>query len=411
MKKTISLLIVLTMLAAMFSVTSFAADSFDYAHFKTTGNDPYGYVSLSATIDPDTVHWAVIKYKTITKSDDSGNDLIAQIYTAPRAAEPNCPVTLTHSGKWELTAFDLTTCSKTADNLPTRWTSTTAGAEWNRISFDPIEGARDAEANEGGAKGQVLADSEIDIAFIAFFDSEAKSKAFDGTGTSYAAIIDADALVAMDGAYHLEITKMTENGSAQPSTPAVTPGAATQFTTEAAFNAVTLEFNSASATYGNGFACIKTDAVEDPWVSIPLDVDSGDYPFMVIYYRASGDIFGNNIYLKDATVNAGYSGMEGTWVGPGMTGDGTWQKKTINIAETFAPLADTQLTGIRIPTVGTADGTLDIAYVAFFKTADDAAAFDGSFKSADTSDASVMLIALAAAIAVAGVVVCKKVRV
>ena len=59
-----------------------------------------------------------------------------------------------------------------------------------------------------------------------------------------------------------------------------------------------------------------TDAdAGDPWISIPLDnIDTNVYTSISVKYTVDPGMHGNNIYLRDTTVNPGYSGTAGTGV-------------------------------------------------------------------------------------------------
>ena len=159
------------------AVPAFAAESFDYVKFTASGNDPYVNYTFDTAIDTSKVTWAVVKYRTVTKTDNTGVDLLGQIYVSP-AAEPFVPVKWNHSQSWELIVVDLTSVSAST-TLASAWTAS-AGTGFR---FDPIESNRDAEAASDSDTAVVSSGDSIDVAFIAFFETEAAAKAFDGTGT------------------------------------------------------------------------------------------------------------------------------------------------------------------------------------------------------------------------------------
>ncbi|MBR4979492.1 MAG: hypothetical protein IKX77_02960, partial [Clostridia bacterium] len=152
-------------------------------------NDPYANFSFhdGKAIDPDTVKWAKIKYRTITKTDNTGVELIGQFYVNP-AAEPFIPVKYNHTQKWETLVVDLTSVSEKASS-GSIWDSAHYSGK-TQIRFDPMESNRDAEAQDGEHDVARVQDGDcIDIAWIAFFESEADAKAYDGTQDTPAVII------------------------------------------------------------------------------------------------------------------------------------------------------------------------------------------------------------------------------
>ncbi len=103
----------------------------------------------------------------------------------------------------------------------------------------------------------------------------------------------------------------------------------------------------------------------DPWVSIPLDnIDAGVYTSFTVKYSIDGAMHANNVYLRDTAVNPGYSGVAGTWAGPGMDGA---TEKTFSIRTQFTTMLGTKLTGIRFPGAA-AGGKLVIESITFNKS-------------------------------------------
>ena len=228
MKKFIAALIVMVLVATAAAVTATAAGSFEYAHITASGNDPYANFVFhdGKSIDPDTVKWAAVKYRTITEKDNTGVQLIGQFYINP-AAEPFIPVKYNHTQKWETIVVDMTTVSEKASSgsiwNSTRYTGTTA------IRFDPLESNRDAEAADGEHDTAVVSDGDcIDIAWIAFFASEADAKAYDGTQDTPAAVLLPEDLAKGTGANAIgSVEVMTEAGAddtpVTPDEPGNTP--------------------------------------------------------------------------------------------------------------------------------------------------------------------------------------------
>ena len=97
MRKTSAVLLAaLIIMSALFLTPVSAADDFPYARITASGNDPHGTFNFSPdgkndSIDPDTVKWASIKYRTITETDSTGVQLIGQFYIVP-AMEPFVPM-------------------------------------------------------------------------------------------------------------------------------------------------------------------------------------------------------------------------------------------------------------------------------------------------------------------------------
>jgi hypothetical protein len=212
LKRIFALALTSVMLLALLTVSAAAAETFDYARFTATGNDPYtNDVKFSAAIDMDTVKWAVVKYRTITQYDNTGVELIGQIYASP-AAEPFIPVKYVHSQAWELTVVDMTSVSEKSVN-ESLWNSA-SGKDDSMIRFDPMESNRDAEANTGEDAAVISDGDQIDVAFIAFFDDEAKANAFDGTDATYVSIIDAAALAEFSSGNALSVELLTETAEA-----------------------------------------------------------------------------------------------------------------------------------------------------------------------------------------------------
>ena len=149
MKKFLSVLISLTLLAGLLvSGMTFAyaeEDEADYVRFTATGNDPYATFKFSAegkhaTIDPDTVKWAAIRYRTISEVDNTGVPFKGQLYVSP-AAEPFVPITYNFSKNWETAIIDCTSVAQST-TLDSIWDSESY-KNTSTIRFDPLESDRD----------------------------------------------------------------------------------------------------------------------------------------------------------------------------------------------------------------------------------------------------------------------------
>jgi len=158
-------------------------EELEYVSFFALGNDPYATFAFSKDgkndeIDPDTVTWAAIRYRTVTKEDNNGNPLTGQFYISP-AAEPFVPIVWNHTEKWETVIVDMTSVREGTE-LVSKWNSSSYTST-TTIRFDPMESLRDAEAAQNELDDNiVLEDSEIDIAWIAFFETKEEAEAFDG---------------------------------------------------------------------------------------------------------------------------------------------------------------------------------------------------------------------------------------
>ncbi len=197
MKKLSAAILVAVLLVSVLSVIQVnAADDFAYAHIVASGTDPYATFNFNpngnhVTIDPDTVKWASIKYRTVTETDNTGVQLTGQLYISP-AVEPFIPIKYNHTKQWETLVIDLTSVSEKT-SLSSAWNSSKYTAV-EGIRFDPLEPDRDAEAQDTEHDTAVVSDGDsIDIAYIAFFESEEDAKNYDGTqDTPYCIILPED---------------------------------------------------------------------------------------------------------------------------------------------------------------------------------------------------------------------------
>jgi len=198
MKKFLVMVMTVVMIATLAVSAMAETIEFDYARFTASGNDPYGTIEFGA-IDRSVTKWAVIKYRTITEKDSTGALIRGQLYA--KAAEPHCLITWNHSQQWETLVLDLTT---TFDNgaTPEIWTTTTD----TTFRFDMMESNRDAVANDSADPAVIEADSQIDIAYIAFYNSEADAKA----ETNAVVTIDAEALAGFSSGNNVEAEVLTE---------------------------------------------------------------------------------------------------------------------------------------------------------------------------------------------------------
>ena len=164
---------------------------------------------------------------------------------------------------------------------------------------------------------------------------------------------------------------------------------------------------------------VTTDNATDPWVSVELEgVDLSVYKFFTVKYRCDTEIGSNNTYLK----TAGYVGDAegGYWDSNGMggTADNQWHTKEYSIAGTgteagnngFAAVADQTITGVRLTACGTVGGKFEVAWLRFTTEHYEEPAEQGGQTNPPSGDAAVVAIAAVGCIALAGVVVSKKVK-
>lgn len=242
MKKILAVLVIFVMLASAAAIPAWSAEEFPYVHIVASGNDPYASFNFSpdgnnTSINPDTVKWACIKYRTVTETDTTGVQLIGQFYIMP-AVEPFVPIKYNHTRQWETLVVDLTSVSEKT-TLPSAWNS---GKYTNTsaIRFDPLESNRDAEAQDGeNDVARVSEGDSIDIAFIAFFENEEDAKAYDGTQDTPYCIILPDDLEWYNEGNAIEEVEVIDVKKPRPTTDAetteeITTAATTQEETTAA---------------------------------------------------------------------------------------------------------------------------------------------------------------------------------
>lgn len=211
-----------TLLFASFPVAADEAEETEYVRFTALGNDPYATFTFSKAgnntmIDPDTVTWAAIRYKTGSQYDSTGVEYTAQFYISP-AAEPHVPIRYEFTGKWETAIIDLTAVSA-ATELESRWNSDFYTAV-NTVRFDPLEPDRDPEnTSADNDNGQVNEGDYIDIAWIAFFTKEADARAYTGKEDTPYCILDTASLLNLNGQYHLKAERCDAGGVIAPTEP------------------------------------------------------------------------------------------------------------------------------------------------------------------------------------------------
>lgn len=202
----------------------------EYVRFTATGDDPYGTFHLmdngdNTTIDPDEVVWAAVRYRSITQFDTAGAELYGQLYVVP-PAEPHIPIKYVHSGQWETAIVDLTSVNENSE-LDSIWDSMHY-QNVDVVRFDPMEPSRNAEADEQAeTAGKVKKGFSIDVAWIAFFETEYAAKTYTGREKTPSAVLDADSLSSITDAYHMVATKLSEMAVLPTVAPATEPPAPT----------------------------------------------------------------------------------------------------------------------------------------------------------------------------------------
>ncbi len=228
MLKKMSLLVAAVMIVTVMfaALPAFAdeAEIFEYVRFIAEDNDPYATFYFSnegnnTEIDPDTVTWAAIRYRTGPQYDSTGVEYTAQFYINP-ATEPCIPVKYNFTGNWETVVVDMTTVNEST-YLDSKWDSLSYPGT-NAIRFDPLEPDRDSEDTSlDDVNGQVNAGDYIDIAWIAFFEKEEDAKAYTGKEDTPYCLLDVDSFLNMTSQYHISVEAY--DSSEDPAAPTDKP--------------------------------------------------------------------------------------------------------------------------------------------------------------------------------------------
>ena len=216
----------------------------------------------------------------------------------------------------------------------------------------------------------------FDIAHVAFFKTAEDAARFEGyvSNDGCESIGHTWVAASLTAPKTCAVCGETEGEPLTPIDPSLVPGIS--FKNEPA-NIDRVHGSGVKYEQEDGFLRVTTTG-GDAWVGIKnLIIDTGDYPYMAIRYRISGDRVGNWLYLTDDTVNTGYSGMAGTWGNPKYQIDNQWYTVVYHFPTEFSTMADVNLTSVRLPGADATGGYLDIEYIAFFKTAEDVARFTG----------------------------------
>ena len=155
----------------------------EYVRLTGEGFDPYAMFAFSdkganTEIDPDTVTWAAIRYRTAARYNENGVEYIMQMYVSP-AAEPFIPAHYAFSGEWDTLIVDMTSVAARYER-ETIWDSGNYTST-SEIRIDPLEPDRDAENfDDSTGRGIATEGDYVDIAWIAFFKTEDDVKNFAG---------------------------------------------------------------------------------------------------------------------------------------------------------------------------------------------------------------------------------------
>ena len=190
----------------------------------------------------------------------------------------------------------------------------------------------------------------LDVAHVAFFKTAEEAAAYEGCVPS----------------------EPEEEPELEPIDPATVNGVF--FNNQAIVDG--MSFTDVKLTAEDGFMRCETTGA-DPNIRIYYNVNTAEYPYMSVRYRISAERTSNWLYLADTTYNTGFSATAGTWNNPRFEIDNKWHNSVFYFPDDFSLMANTTLTCIRIPGAGEAGQYLDVAHVAFFKTAEDAVRFEG----------------------------------
>jgi hypothetical protein len=185
----------------------------EYVRMIAAGNDPYGTFHFhldgeNTTIDPDETLWAAVRYRTVSQYDSTGVEFSGQFYVIPEK-EPCVPLHYNFTGEWETAIVDLTQVSARTE-FESIWDSANY-INVDVIRFDPLEPDRDSEdTQQDEVSGKVRKGDCIDIAWIAFFETEYAARTYTGRENTPVAILDVDSFVNITNPNHLKVTKLSE---------------------------------------------------------------------------------------------------------------------------------------------------------------------------------------------------------
>ena len=123
--------------------------------------------------------------------------------------------------------------------------------------------------------------------------------------------------------------------------------------------------NSTDVEMVDGKMVVTTTSSADPWVSIPVDIDTSVYKYFTVFFTADKEIGSNNTYVK--TTNYIGAGDGGDWEPNGMSGmaDSAEHSVEYDIDAAFPTFSNTKITGIRLTACGEEGGKFTIIAVVF----------------------------------------------
>lgn len=199
------------------------------------------------------------------------------------------------------------------------------------------------------------------------------------------------------------------NGTSAPVTPTVEKYITLGLTVDE-----TGDSNNVEYSVKDGHLFLKSTGA-DPYVTLTNVADAGvtcaDYPYVALRLKGGNGKDAHFYYGTDQFSGPLYNGAE--VIAKFTYADGAdWQNLVVNMSE--LEYYKGSLNYFRYDFfAANEEYQIELAGIGFFKTAAQAAAWDGSAyteSNPGTSDAAVVVIATVAAIALAGVVVCKKVK-
>lgn len=144
-------------------------------------------------------------------------------------------------------------------------------------------------------------------------------------------------------------------------------------------------YNNLEVSIYEGALRTTTTVASDSHIIFNCSFNSSEYKYIAIMYRANHDISTPWFYLKDETMG-GFAPTEGTFTAVGWAMDNEWHKAIYSIEESFPALVNKNITGLRLPCGDLVGDTVDFLYICFFKTQEDAEAFNGFVDEATTNE-------------------------
>lgn len=144
-------------------------------------------------------------------------------------------------------------------------------------------------------------------------------------------------------------------------------------------------YNNLEVSVYEGALRTTTTVASDSHIIFNCSFNSSEYKYIAIMYRANHDISTPWFYLKDESMG-GFAPTEGTFTAVGWAMDNEWHKAIYSIEESFPAMVNKNITGFRLPCGDLVGDTVDFLYICFFKTQEDADAFNGFVDEATTDE-------------------------